>query len=77
MPRAYLIFELTTYSPRDGATVGKHKVAVFVTDGKPTGGDIDTVSLAPVRYQSAETSGLTADVKSGEVNEVQLQLRSK
>lgn len=70
-------FALTTYSPGDGATVGPHKVAVFVTDGKPSGGDIDTVSLAPVRYQSAETSGLTAEVKAGEANHVNLELKSK
>lgn len=70
-------FDLTTYSPGDGAIVGKHKVAVFVTDGRPTGGDIDTASLAPPRYLSAETSGLTFEVKPGEVNTFQLTLSSK
>jgi hypothetical protein len=70
-------FELSTYSNGDGAVIGKHKVAVFVTDGRPTGGDIDTVSLAPPRYQSAETSGFVFEVKPGETNNFQLTLLSK
>jgi hypothetical protein len=70
-------FELTTYSPKDGATIGKHRVAVFVTDGKASELDSDVASLAPARYQSAETSGITWDVKSGEDNQVQLQLKGK
>jgi hypothetical protein len=60
-------FEMSTYEQGDGAQVGTHPVVItpipsdeFVLGQKPI--------PVPVRYTKASTSGLIAEVKSGEDN---------
>jgi hypothetical protein len=63
-------FQLTTYTRGDGAPEGDYQVAVSwfraVKNGKD---DFQTVNYLPDRYGKAETSKLTAAVRSG-VNEL-------
>jgi hypothetical protein len=71
-------FELSTFGNNDGALVGTHKVSVVAFEGaagksaESGGGKL----LVPQRYASPETSGLTIEVKAGEVNEPTLKLTS-
>lgn len=81
-------YQLRTYEPNDGALVGKHRVTVIKqqTTGIPTTagggagpappGGIKHRWLTPQRYARAETSGLTAEVKS-DVNHFEFDLVSK
>jgi hypothetical protein len=70
-------FRLTTYRDGDGAIVGKHRVAVIVSDdSKSSGVEGGVVSLVPPRYASAATSGLEYDVKAGQTNNAHLELKS-
>lgn len=51
---------------------GKHKVSVQLPEGvNPPPTDI------PEKYQKPETSGFTADIKSGSRNEVKIAMESK
>ena len=82
------ITEVTTYDTGDGAPVGSHRVAVTATadagaaiapnpgDTKAPQGDyMSGKSLIPAAYNNPDTSGLTAEIKSGE-NTVELKLSS-
>jgi hypothetical protein len=53
-------FEMTTETPRDGAVPGPNKVSI--TPPQPTG-DTPLVRVLSPKYEKADTSGLTADVK--------------
>jgi hypothetical protein len=55
-------FTLTTVRRGDGAVIGKHKVAVGVTE--------EGQKLPPIaeRFLSPHTANLTADVESGKAN---------
>ena len=69
-------YELTTDrdSPGDGAVVGHHKVRVQARqDVEP--GQLAR-SLIPAAYDDPNRSGLAAEVKAGEVNTVDLKLKS-
>jgi hypothetical protein len=69
-------FEVTTATVK-GAVVGSHRIAV--TARKPPKNEKDTLppSLIPERYNNAATSKLTAEVKAGDKNEINLALQSK
>jgi hypothetical protein len=71
-------FELQTFAPRDGALIGKHKVAVVAYDSSGGKGPESEYGklLVPKRYANYETSGLTIDVKEGEANTPTLELKS-
>lgn len=71
-------FELQTYAARDGALIGTHKVAVVAYDSSGGKGPESEYGklLVPKRYANYETSGLTIDVKEGEVNTPTLELKS-
>src|SRR5262245_44449132 len=72
------IVEVTTYKSGDGAVVGPHKVAIFSTEEPASGGGnpgdaskpnpdyMTGKSLIPAHYSDITTSGLTADIQSGE-----------
>ncbi len=59
-------FVLMTIQPRDGAAVGKHRVTL----GKAEEGTSEKAqaALIPSKYAFPDQSGLTADVKDGESN---------
>jgi hypothetical protein len=65
-------YQLTTYQPDDGALVGSHKVSVAI----PLGSETAPAAASPIpqRYSSAESSGLTFEVKAGEENRIDLKL---
>lgn len=71
------IFTLSTYGDGDGAILGKHKVVVY-----PLASDSEASELppgyvpVPARYQSARSSGLEVEIKPGEANVLQFQLKS-
>lgn len=78
-------FEAWTLEPGDGAIVGEHRVAV--TQSKLVGieateaglegvssGPVRVESAIPAKYGRADSSGLTAQVDSGEDNYVELSL---
>ena len=69
-------YEVTTASVK-GAVVGSHQIGVIAR--KPPKNEMDTLpaSLIPVRYNNPATSKLTAEVKAGQNNEVNLTLQSK
>jgi hypothetical protein len=83
-PAAYGVLEpdgtytLSTYSQGDGAVIGKHKIAIvskeeqtnFEANAPPTDGKW----LIPAKYFLEATSGLTADVKAGQENEINFEL---
>ncbi len=67
-------YELMTFVPRDGASVGTYRVAVLARGAaKKLAADapidpmsnIDGPPLIPIKYFTPGTSGLTADVKPG------------
>ena len=71
-------FELSTFGQRDGALIGRHKVAVVAYEGKTGGPEAGLGKLlVPERYTNAETSGLTIDVDANEENTVVLELSSR
>jgi hypothetical protein len=77
-------FTLGTFSPNDGAIVGKYKIGVIANGpprpakpGEGSGMPGETVPGEPVipkKYFSPETSGLEHEVKSGR-NTVELTLK--
>ena len=71
-------FELGTFGKNDGALVGTHQVAVIAYDKSQARGPEAKMGklLVPARYTNPETSGLSIDVKSGEVNTPTLELTS-
>ena len=71
-------FELHTFNSRDGALIGVHKVGIAAYDmsgGKGPESEYGKL-IIPKRYTNYETSGLTIDVKEGEVNAPTLELKS-
>jgi hypothetical protein len=71
-------FELSTFGKNDGAVPGTHKVAVTARD-PVQGSSPEAVAgklLVPQRYTNADASGLTIEVKAGEVNTPTLKLTS-
>jgi len=84
------IVDVTTYDVNDGAPIGAHRVAVFVTGVAKTAvndnpGQIQKFdpnymgggSLIPSRYNDPAKSTLTADVKDDGPNEFKFELSSK
>src|SRR5690349_23328191 len=53
-------FELTTFSPSDGAPVGKYAITVEFRELKPDGDEMihDGPNLLPEKYANPKTSGL-------------------
>lgn len=78
-------FVLTTFNEGDGAIAGTHKISIRKTvyEEKPTKFNSDeeksvakfAKELLPVKYLSAETSGLTAEVTSGGKNTQTFELQ--
>lgn len=66
-------FELSTYDYLDGATVGKHKVVVHV-EPHLDGSSPDPPVQTPRKYHEVSTTPLEIEVKSGETNEVVLEI---
>lgn len=64
-------FELTTVSPKDGAVIGQHRVAFGAAEESSSEYARKTL---PARYESPETSRVTADVADGKVNEFSFDL---
>lgn len=72
------MFSLSTYSPGDGAVIGKHRVKVSAFENKPPTkreSEEPIKSLIPERYGIESTSGLTYEVKAGQNNEVKFELQ--
>jgi hypothetical protein len=53
-------FTLTCFDGNDGAVVGKYRIEIVPSKA---GGEDGPPSPIPVRYNSQETSGLTADIR--------------
>ena len=76
-------FSLTAFKPGDGALVGFHKVVIICEEDIPTFDPNSKValqppkSLIPIRYTDANTSGLTAEVKSAAKNDFTFALESQ
>lgn len=64
-------FELTTVKPKDGAVVGKHRVAFGAAEESESEYARKTL---PSRYESPETSQITTEVVAGQVNKVVFEL---
>ncbi len=74
-------FVLSTYGTRDGAVIGKHKVAIICNETQrpgfkpPPGQEMPAGKpLIPEKYMNYETSGLTAEVTKGS-NEFTFELK--
>ena len=72
-------FELSTFSDRDGATLGTHKIGVAAYEPTSGGGAESGFgkSLVPERYHNPETSNLTIEVKASGDNYAELTLTTK
>jgi hypothetical protein len=57
-------FQLTTYSPNDGAPAGKYAVTI-IWRTEPRSRDEEERTLLPLRYGHPGSSGLRAEVKEG------------
>jgi hypothetical protein len=72
-------FELSTYTPGDGARIGQHTVAVSATVDDPSSQVEDKYPgvrfITPDKFANRDTSGLTYEVKP-EGNVLRIQLRS-
>ena len=71
-------FELGTFGEKDGALIGMHKVAIIASEpSQGTGPEAAAGKLlVPERYTNPETSGLSIEVKPGEVNTPTLKVTS-
>jgi hypothetical protein len=67
-------FQLSTYGKNDGAIVGENQIGVFFATGSEL--DQGEKSSIPARYANPSGSGLVHDVKSGQDNEIRLELTS-
>ncbi|HZW33938.1 MAG TPA: hypothetical protein VFF52_24660 [Isosphaeraceae bacterium] len=82
-------YRLTTQSPGDGALPGKYRVSIIAkepdegalakTKGRPNQADVvksylRAKDMIPKKYQLADTSGLTAEVK-GQSNDLSFELK--
>ena len=72
-------FELGTFSTNDGAVIGTHKVSISANESSQGAGPEAGAgkSLLADRFSNPETSGLTIEVKAGEVNTPTLTVTSK
>ena len=82
------ILDVTTFRKGDGAPVGSHKVAINATEdpqsavvgnpgeGKVKGNYMVGKSLIPSMYNDPNTSGLVAEIKSGD-NTLEFNLSSQ
>jgi hypothetical protein len=62
----------------DGAIVGFHKVGVYALAEAPADETAPPPPpLIPLKYFNPDTSGLTAEVKAGEENQIPFPLKSK
>jgi hypothetical protein len=73
------MFELTTYSPGDGARIGRHAVAVSATVDVPTD-EVDNKYpgvrfVIPEKFADRDASGLVYEVKP-DGNLIRIQIRS-
>ena len=80
-------FSLSTFGKDDGVVPGEQKVAirrVDVIDNTPPGVDVSAGGqsvpptirwLVPEKYSNAATSGLSVEVKDGEVNDFPFDLK--
>jgi hypothetical protein len=79
-------YQLGTFKPGDGAVVGKQLVTVVAEGprrppppgtpgaGMPGGPSLPGLALIPEKYFQPQTSGLTAEVRSGENNVFDIEL---
>ena len=76
-------FELSTFSPGDGAVVGHNRVRITCYEGQEKANDLDDAtraelslgrSLIPKRYTSYGSSGLTFDVPATGTDRLELKL---
>jgi hypothetical protein len=69
-------FEVRTAGVK-GALVGHHKISVHARRAPKDSTDTMPPSLIPAAYNNPSTSGLSAEVRKGEKNAVDLPLHSK
>ncbi len=67
-------FELTTVTPKDGAVVGKHRVAFGAAEESE--GEYARKML-PARYESPASSQVTAEVVAGQINKFKFELSDR
>jgi len=71
-------YELSTYCPGDGATIGKHKVMITALEQLPpelaNNPNRMPKPLVPNKYIDTKTSGLTAEVNPGD-NQIDFDLK--
>jgi hypothetical protein len=72
-------FELYTYSKRDGALIGKHKVGIVAYDSTAPKGPESPYGklLVPKRYTNPESSGFTIDVQPSGNDDVVFEMTTK
>ena len=73
-------YTMTSSGERAGAIVGTHKVQIVCPSAGSSVGTTGTPPPpcnVPKKYEMADTSGLTADIKAGEKNKVDFNLTSK
>jgi hypothetical protein len=58
--------------PGDGACVGTHQVTLGAAEEGSS--EFSSVSQIPKKYELPTTSGLTVDVKDGELNDFKLEI---
>ncbi len=69
-------FSLSTYQPGDGAVVGKHDIAVEVTEEvKMKDGDTGVKYLIPEKYSNHLKSGINVDIPPGGDKNIQINLK--
>jgi len=68
-------FQLSTFSPNDGAVVGLHDcVIVQLVIGEELAKPGSSFGVVDIRHNSYSTSGLTIDVQPGGNNEFRLEV---
>jgi hypothetical protein len=71
-------YELSTYSPGDGAVVGTHKVMITALEQLPpelqNNPNRLPKMLVPLKYGDSKSSGLTFEVKAGD-NTIDISLK--
>lgn len=72
-------YELSTYTPGDGAPIGGHKVAVIPVPPPIVDDELELVVplSIPIRYGSTLTSELAFEVKAGQENRFDIELKSE
>ena len=70
-------FTLTTYDAEDGAIPGTHKVTVqyFPEGALPGMENVGGEAKVPEQYASVSTTPLTEEVKSGETNDITIEIQ--